>query len=231
MNNDYEVRGETTVIFLDSKGSRLECLIDTSDLPMLIDFPYKWQYDGGYVVTSAKSGVKSKQKKVRLHRFLLQDQAGLMVDHINGNKIDNRRENLRSATSKTNNQNRFNTNNVYLDKRSNLYYASVRLNRKCINSIYFKTFEEAREEAIKMRSVFFEGSQEALIGRFKLEDLKLQNKENPRSNNKTSGIRGISLQTSSNKWRVKVKGIYRGQYDSLKEAKIVLEKILEEAAS
>lgn len=38
--NDIERRGDTTVIFLDYKGKRLECLVDTDCYPFVQD--YHW---------------------------------------------------------------------------------------------------------------------------------------------------------------------------------------------
>ncbi len=45
-------------------------------------------------------------KKVYLHRYILNARSDQFVDHINGNKLDNRRANLRFATSSENQLNR-----------------------------------------------------------------------------------------------------------------------------
>ena len=45
---------------------------------------------------------KKNKREVKLHRVLLDAPRGLHVDHINGNGLDNRRENLRLATHKEN---------------------------------------------------------------------------------------------------------------------------------
>jgi hypothetical protein len=61
----------------------------------------KWHLSGGYAV-----GVCGDFKG-RLHRFIMGAKTGEpMVDHINNNKLDNRRENLRFATSSENGRNR-----------------------------------------------------------------------------------------------------------------------------
>jgi hypothetical protein len=46
------------------------------------------------------------RKTIYLHRQILNAPAGTEVDHINGDTLDNRRENLRLATRAQNNQNR-----------------------------------------------------------------------------------------------------------------------------
>jgi len=52
--------------------------------------------------------VNGKQVTERMHRWILNAPKGMQVDHINGNTLDNRRENLRLATSRQNCQNRHN---------------------------------------------------------------------------------------------------------------------------
>ena len=49
---------------------------------------------------------KINNKTVFMHRMIIQPEAGLIVDHINGNGLDNRRSNLRIVTSSQNSQNR-----------------------------------------------------------------------------------------------------------------------------
>lgn len=45
-------------------------------------------------------------KKIYLHRFLMDSPEGLIVDHINHQTLDNRRENLRVVTHSENMKNR-----------------------------------------------------------------------------------------------------------------------------
>jgi hypothetical protein len=44
-------------------------------------------------------------KWIRLHRFIMQPSEGMVVDHINHDKFDNRRSNLRVCTTTQNSQN------------------------------------------------------------------------------------------------------------------------------
>jgi hypothetical protein len=66
-------------------------LVSDEDLPLFRRF--NWCLNGsGYVICSQGF----------LHRLIMQAPAGLEVDHINGNKLDNRRENLRLVMSMEN---------------------------------------------------------------------------------------------------------------------------------
>lgn len=53
-----------------------------------------WIYAGGYV--------KALGRQVPMHRLLMAAQPGQVVDHINGDTLDNRRSNLRLCTNSQN---------------------------------------------------------------------------------------------------------------------------------
>lgn len=50
---------------------------------------HKWYYCSGYAVREVKG------KSIRMHRIILEAKDGEIVDHINGETLDNRRLNLR----------------------------------------------------------------------------------------------------------------------------------------
>lgn len=78
-------------------------IVDYADYEMLMG--YKW-----YLHTSRKSkyaATWNDGKNTRMHRIILGiSDPKIIVDHINGNGLDNRRHNLRLCTVQQNNWNR-----------------------------------------------------------------------------------------------------------------------------
>ncbi|MCH7559199.1 MAG: HNH endonuclease [Planctomycetes bacterium] len=67
---------------------------------------YKWTasrvYTKFYAVRSELCKTGGKRKSLRMHREIAHTPEGLECDHINGNSLDNRKANLRSATRQQN---------------------------------------------------------------------------------------------------------------------------------
>lgn len=89
-------------------------------------------------------------KQTLFHRFVLNPPKDKVIDHINHNRNDNRRENLRIVTDKENCENRKITNRntsgvvgVFWSKAHNKWIAHIGSKRKKIVLGYFKKFEDA----------------------------------------------------------------------------------------
>ena len=84
---------------------------------------------------------------IYMHRFILGATRGKQVDHKNGDGLDNRRENLRFATSSQNNANRDHPGpgyrGVYNDSRTGRYVARIKVRRRMRHLGCFDTAEEA----------------------------------------------------------------------------------------
>lgn len=61
---------------------------------------WRWYYSSGYAKRTVYKG-----KNVYMHRDLANTPDGMDTDHINHNKLDNRRENLRACTRTQNQRN------------------------------------------------------------------------------------------------------------------------------
>lgn len=70
------------------------CLCDDEDYGILSK--YTWYDCNGYAYA------KEKGKMFSMHRFLMKTPVGMDTDHINHNKLDNRKKNLRVCTKSQN---------------------------------------------------------------------------------------------------------------------------------
>lgn len=77
-------------------------LIDRNDLPVVSGFA--WYKNGRYASCRKRQGMT--RKTISMHRLLMSASAGEVVDHINGNGLDNRRSNLRICSPSENSYNR-----------------------------------------------------------------------------------------------------------------------------
>ena len=103
---------------------------------------FKWEITGNdnkfYAVRSVRVG-SSRTTTVRLHRLIMDCPKGLVVDHINGDSLDNRRANLRLAThsqNQCNKRKRKNTSSQFIGaffNKSHQYWCSqIRVNGKSL---------------------------------------------------------------------------------------------------
>lgn len=72
-----------------------DVLIDDEDIDIFNR--YNWHIsDSGYVVW--RGVINGKKRTIRLHRLVMHADEDQIVDHIDRNKLDNRKENLRFVT-------------------------------------------------------------------------------------------------------------------------------------
>lgn len=117
-----------------SDGSSV--IVDDEDYERLSE--WKWSANGnGYAVRNERYEPK-KYRKQYLHRAVMNAKPGEIVDHINGNPLDNRKENLRICDFRGNAQNsRGKTDRMYskykgvtFDKRRSKYVAQIGVDGK-----------------------------------------------------------------------------------------------------
>lgn len=142
-------------ITLNSKNNDGKLLIVDDDM---FDYMSKtsWHIDkNGYAVAYQKGSytkINGIVKVIRLkaHRVITNCPANMVVDHINGNKLDCRKENLRICTMAQNQMNKVKKatkpnsyKGVYFDKRRNHWYAMIGINRKMFRIGTFNSEIEA----------------------------------------------------------------------------------------
>lgn len=88
-------------------------LVDDEDYPHLI--LYKWHAHRHRNTFYARRNVwvGGKCITIRMHETIVDRKENCVIDHVNGNGLDNRRENLRVVTVRQNNQ------NLHISKSSN----------------------------------------------------------------------------------------------------------------
>ena len=113
----------------------------------------------GYVSVAERTGEKTdggwyKYKKSYAHRLIMKAPKGLQVDHINGDRTDNRKSNLRLCKNASNNRNKGpfsgKYKGVHFSKKLNKWVAQITKNRKMYHIGVFADQDEAARAYNKM---------------------------------------------------------------------------------
>ena len=120
---------------------------------------YPWCLTNGYPATCFEG------KTQYLHRLLLNAQLGTIIDHINGDKLDARRCNLRFVTHAENLQNQklrvdnsTGVRGVSFEQYTQRYLAQIVVNGKRIKKARFATLKEAEVAVKQWRAEFMPAS-------------------------------------------------------------------------
>lgn len=122
-------------------------LVDDEDFDKVSSLTWYCTHNG-YAINEL---IRNKKRtRTLMHRMLLDCPAEKIIDHINSNKLDNRKENLRICSRAENNRNlKIHSKNttgykgVHFFKKLNKYQAYISVNYSRINLGYFKLAKDA----------------------------------------------------------------------------------------
>lgn len=154
--NNHEIIDNYILVYLDNGNN---FIIDIENWDIIKE--YKWrENDEGYIYSSPNN------KKIYVHRIIMglnnYKIDKITVDHINRNKKDNRKENLRLATKVQNKRNgNIRKDNisgiigVHIYKPYNKYHSFIAINTMDKHLGYFDSFEDAIIARLKAEKFYF----------------------------------------------------------------------------
>lgn len=92
------------VIYLKT-GEKVLIDSDFADTARIFPWSYRGNRDNNKYVAACVTYGKNKKRYVLIHHLIIGKKDGFVVDHINGNTLDNRKSNLRHVTPSENSTN------------------------------------------------------------------------------------------------------------------------------
>lgn len=145
--NVYITNDLYTEILIYSKSNEItKVIIDTEDINKISEYSW-WISTRNYVCAY---DIINKRKRIRLHRLIMNVCDNRVVDHIDRNPLNNKKENLRVCTQR---ENKFNnsmqgnntsgTIGVYWYKAYNKWKAQIKVDKKSVHLGYYEKYEDA----------------------------------------------------------------------------------------
>lgn len=139
-NEIIEYDDYAEIVLYNKYGEEVSrAIIDLDDIDRVRS--YKWSKESaGYAISSTH---------IKLHRFIMDCPEDMFVDHINKDRLDNRKQNLRICTKQQNNWNKnkqHNNTSGYPGVNilpSGKYRARITINNRRIHIGVYDTLEEA----------------------------------------------------------------------------------------
>lgn len=146
--NEFIIKDDFAIMVCNSKKyGRIEFIIDKEDVERCK--PYKWHidYNNNFYASTNIRVTTNKQKRIKLHRFIMNCPENKVVDHINRDTLDNRKFNMRICTQTDNKTNRKDNTSgrcgVYYNFDCKKWYARIQINKTQHDLGMFETKEEA----------------------------------------------------------------------------------------
>lgn len=130
--NTMTIDGDITYVDLYDRYYQIiaKAIIDTEDIDKIKNIKWRLNHNG-YAINNSNTSMF-------MHRRIL--DVDTFVDHINGNRLDNRKCNLRVTNHSTN---QMNTNHLGVYPKDDKWMAKIKLNQKSLHLGVFAYKEEA----------------------------------------------------------------------------------------
>lgn len=145
-HNELNIIGDVCYINTIYKRKEYKIIIDKKDYELCKNYYWTLRANKHDLYAQSITHINGRTNRTHLHRLIMSTPSGLVTDHINGDTLDNRRENLRVVTQSENCLNRHRKHKsilgitgVYKDKKS----YTARFKGEYLGS--FKTVQEAKE--------------------------------------------------------------------------------------
>lgn len=145
--NKYDLNGEYGIGYLED-GS--EFYFDLEDYDLIKD--YHWTLHKGYITCHKWSVETKSEHHIKMHRLIMgvvdnTDYRNVQVDHINRNKVDNRKSNLRICNNQQNSHNkspyRKDGSKIGVKKHKEKWMADITVNGVCIKLGEYDSYGDA----------------------------------------------------------------------------------------
>ena len=148
MKNKHKIDGQTLIVY-DCNNNKI--LFDLEDADLIKN--YRWCIANGYAHSNSPT-INGKRYTVLGHRLIIKAPKELQVDHINGNRADNRKSNLRIVNTQQNHHNRTKAKGYSWNKQKKKYVARITLNAQLIHLGYYETKAEARAAYLEAKKKY-----------------------------------------------------------------------------
>ena len=157
-DNEYDLSGEYGICYFHNEPDGY-FIFDLDDYEKLSEYCWSKSSSNGY----AYARVRGELRNITAQSVIMgQTPDGMVIDHINRDRLDNRKENLRFTSHKENARNRSLMSNnqsgfpgVHFQKSRQKWRASIAVDYQRIQLGEFDTKEEAYDAYLKAREKYW----------------------------------------------------------------------------
>lgn len=150
-----------------------KAIVDAEDWPKLSRMAW-CDKGGGYVHARWKKSIGGNGKIVDLHRFIMRAPSGYVVDHIDGNPLNNSKSNLQITTTSRNMMRAHANGGVTRLHNSSRWRARLRIDGVLYSLGCYDTEEEARKAVCAAKKEAWGNPEINQLGTIGVDELELE---------------------------------------------------------